>query len=159
MRVFALAVLVVFTVFVTVFAASANKNEVRTMPKWAWVLVCLLFPLIGGVLYLLVGRPVGGAKQQTRIVAPDDDPEFLRKLNEQIRKQKEQDQRADKAGQKDGGDDPVGHSRAPFSASSRSTRSWPDSSHDPSAIITITAVMPKLMTMAVSTSACGSGSV
>ena len=98
MRYFLLFLVVVgiFTVFVTVFAASANKNEVRTMPKWAWVLVCLLFPLIGGVLYLLVGRPVGGAKQQTRIVAPDDDPEFLRKLNEQIRKQKEQDQRADR---------------------------------------------------------------
>lgn len=106
MRYFLLFLVVVgiFTVFVTVFAASANKNEVRTMPKWAWVLVCLLFPLIGGVLYLLVGRPVGGAKQQTRIVAPDDDPEFLRKLNEQIRKQKEQDQRADRQRDTERGD-------------------------------------------------------
>ncbi len=95
MRYFLLFLVVVgiFTVFVTVFAASANKNEVRTMPKWAWVLVCLLFPLIGGVLYLLVGRPVSSGKGQTRIIAPDDDPDFLRNLNEKIRKQKEQEQR------------------------------------------------------------------
>lgn len=96
-----LVVVGIFTVFVTVFAASANKNEVRTMPKWAWVLVCLLFPLIGGVLYLLVGRPVSGSRQQTRIVAPDDDPDFLRKLNEKIRLQKEQEQREKEQREKD----------------------------------------------------------
>ena len=96
-----LVVVGIFTVFVTVCAASEHKDEVRTTPKWAWVLVCLLFPLIGGVLYLLVGRPVAGSRQQTRIVAPDDDPDFLRKLNEKIRLQKEQEQREKEQREKD----------------------------------------------------------
>jgi hypothetical protein len=80
-----------FTVFVTVFAASAKKNEVRNLPKWAWILICLFVPLIGGLLYLVLGRPAGGPLPRfgkTRIVAPDDDPTFLRDLSDQLDKQK-----------------------------------------------------------------------
>jgi hypothetical protein len=80
-----------FTVFVTVFAASAKKNEVRNLPKWAWIVICLFVPIIGGLLYLVLGRPVGGPKNrfgQTKIVAPDDDPTFLRDLSEKLEKEK-----------------------------------------------------------------------
>ena len=76
-----------FTVFVTVFAASANKNEVRNLPKWLWILICLAVPLIGGLLYLVLGRPLGrpkGRGGRTRIVAPDDDPAFLRDLSSRL---------------------------------------------------------------------------
>lgn len=72
-----------FTVFVTVFAASANKNEVRNLPKWLWVIICAIVPIIGGLLYLVLGRPIGGPKRsfgRTRVIAPDDDPQFLRDL-------------------------------------------------------------------------------
>jgi hypothetical protein len=83
-----------FTVFVTVFAASANKNEVRALPKWLWIVICLLVPVIGGLLYLVLGRPLGGPKLRfgrTRVVAPDDDPQFLRDLAEQLEKDEEQE--------------------------------------------------------------------
>jgi hypothetical protein len=76
-----------FTVFVTVFAASANKNEVRNLPKWLWILICLAVPIIGGLLYLVLGRPLGrpkGRGGRTRIVAPDDDPAFLRDLSNRL---------------------------------------------------------------------------
>jgi hypothetical protein len=76
-----------FTVFVTVFAASANKNEVRNLPKWLWILICLAVPIIGGLLYLVLGRPIGrpkGRSGKTRIVAPDDDPAFLRDLSSRL---------------------------------------------------------------------------
>ncbi|CAB4636717.1 unannotated protein [freshwater metagenome] len=76
-----------FTVFVTVFAASADKNEVRNLPKWLWILICLFVPLIGGLLYLALGRPFGRPNQRfgrTRTVAPDDDPAFLRDLADQL---------------------------------------------------------------------------
>ena len=76
-----------FTVFVTVFAASANKNEVRNLPKWLWILICLAVPLIGGLLYLVLGRPLGrpkGRGGRTRMVAPDDDPAFLRDLSSRL---------------------------------------------------------------------------
>lgn len=76
-----IAALVIFTVFVTVFAASANSRSVRLLPKWIWVLICLFLPLFGGLLYLTIGRPIG-AKPKT--IAPDDDPEFLRQLRKKL---------------------------------------------------------------------------
>jgi apolipoprotein N-acyltransferase len=79
-----------FTVFVTVFAASANKNEVRNLPKWLWIVICLFVPIVGGLLYLALGRPIGPSKPRygrTRVVAPDDDPQFLRDLAEKLKEE------------------------------------------------------------------------
>ena len=94
-----IAFLVVFTVFTTVFAASANKQEVRLLPKWAWVLLCLFIPFFGGLLYLMVGRPLrtgpAAPKGKKRVIAPDDDPNFLRDLSEKIRKDDEDDKPKD----------------------------------------------------------------
>ena len=91
-----IAFLVIFTVFTTVFAASANKNEVRLLPKWLWVIICLI-PFFGGLLYLMVGRPLRGPKPKPqkhgKVIAPDDDPEFLRDLSKKLR---EEDQDKDK---------------------------------------------------------------
>lgn len=99
--IFLFAVWLLFTVFVTVFAASAKKNEVRNLPKWAWILVCLFVPIIGGLLYLVLGRPAGRPKQRfgnTKIVAPDDDPTFLRDLSDKLEKNdpKEGDKKKEK---------------------------------------------------------------
>lgn len=85
---FVVAAWVIFTVFVTVFALAADSRRVRVLPKYVWVLLCLLVPFIGGILYLTVGRPIGGGdseskKRPTR--APDDDPEFLRNLARKLR--------------------------------------------------------------------------
>lgn len=78
--------LVIFTVFVAVFAASADRREVRLLQKWVWILLCVAVTPIGGILYLTLGRPAGqGSTPKTRTVAPDDDPEFLRKLAERLR--------------------------------------------------------------------------
>jgi hypothetical protein len=89
--IFIFAVWLLFTVFVTVFAASAKKKEVRNLPKWAWIVICLFVPIVGGLLYLVLGRPIGGPKNRfgrTKIVAPDDDPTFLRDLSEKLDKEK-----------------------------------------------------------------------
>lgn len=98
--IFAVVVWVIFTVFVTVFSLSADRREVRLLPKFVWVLLCLAVPVVGGILYLTVGRPVGqasdkgtfGRSSQSRTVAPDDDPKFLRDIAERLRKQTEKDQ-------------------------------------------------------------------
>jgi hypothetical protein len=94
-----IAFLVVFTVFTTVFAASAKKQEVRLLPKWAWVLLCLFIPFFGGLLYLMVGRPLrtgpAAPKGKKRVIAPDDDPNFLRDLSKKIRKDDEDDKPKD----------------------------------------------------------------
>jgi len=91
--IFAAVVVGIFTIFVTVFAASADKRQVRNLPKFLWVAICLLVPGIGGLLYLVAGRPNGassetstskGRRGQFRTVAPDDDPEFLRNLADRL---------------------------------------------------------------------------
>lgn len=88
--------LIIFTVFVAVFAASADKREVRLIPKWVWVLICIFLTPFGGILYLTLGRPVGeGKTPRTKTVAPDDDPEFLRNLAERLRRDKDKDEDTD----------------------------------------------------------------
>lgn len=51
---------VVFEVFVLVFIASAERTAVRSLPKWVWFVLCVFFPVIGGIAYLLLGRPMAG---------------------------------------------------------------------------------------------------
>jgi hypothetical protein len=104
---FIFAVWLLFTVFVTVFAASAKKNEVRNLPKWAWIVICLFVPIIGGLLYLVLGRPIGGPKNRfgkTKIVAPDDDPTFLRDLSDKLEKDKPEAQKPETEPDEDSGD-------------------------------------------------------
>jgi len=91
-----LAFLIIWTIFTTVFSASALKSEVRLLPKWAWVVLCALLPFFGGLLYLMVGRPLranpgppsGG---RGRVIAPDDDPNFLRDLSKFMRNKDQDD--------------------------------------------------------------------
>jgi hypothetical protein len=89
---FAIAALGIFTIFTTVFAASADARSVRILPKWLWVLLCLVVTPIGGLFYILVGRPIGspnstGAGRSSK--APDDDPDFLRNLAERLKREGE----------------------------------------------------------------------
>jgi hypothetical protein len=81
---------VIFQIFTTVYAASANKNQVRVLPKLAWVLLCLFVPIIGGLVYITIGRPIDGDSGQgakrSRPVAPDDDADFLRDLGNRFRR-------------------------------------------------------------------------
>ena len=60
----------------------------RVLGKTSWILLILFVPLIGAVLYFAIGRPAGGSgEKRNRNLAPDDDPEFLRKLRESIEKE------------------------------------------------------------------------
>ena len=98
---FAIVALVIFTIFVTVFATAAPAHKVRVMPKWVWVLLCLVTTPIGGILYLTLGRPIygndagtsgpatgnagGNGARGSRTLAPDDDPDFLRNLAKRLK--------------------------------------------------------------------------
>lgn len=85
---FLFAAWVIFTVFVTVFALAADGKRVRLLPKWVWVVLCVLVPFIGGILYLTVGRPItgpDGESKKTHMRAPDDDPDFLRNLSRKLK--------------------------------------------------------------------------
>jgi hypothetical protein len=79
----------IFQIFTTVYAASANRNQVRVLPKFVWVLLCLFIPIIGGLLYITIGRPIDGdsgkGAKRSRPIAPDDDEDFLRDLGNRFK--------------------------------------------------------------------------
>lgn len=94
-----IAFLVIWGVFTTVFAASAQKQEVRLLPKWLWVILCALVPFFGGLLYLMVGRPLRkdpGGIGKGRVIAPDDDPNFLRDISKKMKKEDKDKDKDDK---------------------------------------------------------------
>ena len=51
------------------------------MPRWLWVVAIILVPGVGALAWLLFGRPTKAAGRSPKPPkAPDDDPDFLRKL-------------------------------------------------------------------------------
>jgi Phospholipase_D-nuclease N-terminal len=63
----------VFTIFALVDCALTERTRVRGMPKALWLLVVLVLPVLGGVLWFLIGR----GPLRRRSLPPDDDPTFL----------------------------------------------------------------------------------
>ncbi|MGW4893769.1 PLD nuclease N-terminal domain-containing protein [Kitasatospora sp. NPDC004240] len=75
---------------------TTPEEEVKHLPKVIWVIIVLLFPLVGSIAWLVAGkqrayaRPAGGGRttgypeyeraRGGRPLAPDDDPEFLASL-------------------------------------------------------------------------------
>jgi hypothetical protein len=43
--------------FAIIDVVISDKNEVRNLPKWAWLVVVVLFMALGAVLWFLLGRP------------------------------------------------------------------------------------------------------
>ncbi|WFE27196.1 PLD nuclease N-terminal domain-containing protein [Solwaraspora sp. WMMD791] len=79
---------------------SAEKGEVRALPRALWVPVIIVVPLLGPAAWFLSRRPVFGSgaplggpgrpgptTPRNRPLAPDDDPEFLRALDAEQSKQ------------------------------------------------------------------------
>ncbi|WP_091673614.1 PLD nuclease N-terminal domain-containing protein [Micromonospora auratinigra] len=91
---------VVLAVCALISCLSAEEGEIRALPRIAWVLIILFFPLVGSIAWFVAGRephgrrprtawPVGNGfaeSERRRPVAPDDDPEFLSRLAERTRR-------------------------------------------------------------------------
>jgi hypothetical protein len=125
--VIAIVAVVVFTIYAVVDCALFDRSRIRGLPRGWWIVVILLVPIIGGLLWFLVGRGRslrfgrggGGSGGGRRSNAPDDDPEFLRRLRddaaheERIRKLEQElaelDSDAPNPGQR--GDDALGTDR------------------------------------------------
>ena len=74
-------VVVVFTVYAFVDCLLSERTRVRGLPKPVWVIVILLVPPIGGILWLTIGRARRSPRNSRfRSSAPDDDPDFLRTI-------------------------------------------------------------------------------
>lgn len=71
----------VFWVFSIVDCAVQPPTRHRGVPKAAWIAIVVLIPVIGGILWFVIGRRRAKDRGATRIVAPDDDPQFLRSIS------------------------------------------------------------------------------
>jgi hypothetical protein len=100
---------VAFTIYALVDLFMTHNPRVRAFPKPVWIAVVVALPVIGPILWLVVGkskprpyRPSAGGR------APDDDPFFLGSLDsesadERIRRLEEELRKLDDEG-KDGND-------------------------------------------------------
>ena len=73
--------LVVFYVYCIVDAFLSSASRIRNLPKTLWLVIIIIVPIFGGVLWFIFGRPWGRVRSRNRATAPDDDPDFLRSLN------------------------------------------------------------------------------
>jgi hypothetical protein len=75
---------------------SVEEGQIRALPRVVWVFIILLFSPVGGIAWFVAGRParpsaratawrpgagIPEAERPPRELAPDDDPEFLRRLS------------------------------------------------------------------------------
>ena len=77
------------TIYALIECIQTPDTEVRNLPKWAWMILILLFDIIGSIAWFVAGRaqnrpgPITRARPgqpQRPPRGPDDDPDFLRKL-------------------------------------------------------------------------------
>ncbi|MFE4048695.1 PLD nuclease N-terminal domain-containing protein [Streptomyces sp. YIM B13518] len=91
LRVLMFLVPLALSVYAFIDCISTKDDDIRHMPKPLWAILVLLFPLVGSVSWIIAGKkrhPAGGAAGSARgggrrqWVAPDDNPEFLKSLDE-----------------------------------------------------------------------------
>ena len=73
------------TIYAVVDCIQTDESRVRGLPKVLWVLLILLFPLVGSIAWFIAGRPRpqagrGSTHRPLPPRGPDDDPDFLRRL-------------------------------------------------------------------------------
>ncbi|MFT4215098.1 MAG: PLD nuclease N-terminal domain-containing protein [Microbacterium sp.] len=71
-------VLIAFWVYSIVDCALQPPTRHRGVGKAVWLFIVVLLPIVGGVLWWVLGRSRPRAEQAMR--APDDDPEFLGRI-------------------------------------------------------------------------------
>lgn len=94
LRVVGVVVVLVIFVYALVDVIRTDGRSTRGISKPAWIVVMVLLPVLGAVLWFIFGRPYAARKAPKTFshpTAPDDDPEFLRNLESRRRNQAEAD--------------------------------------------------------------------
>jgi hypothetical protein len=98
-------VILVLWIFCVFDVITSRDDEVRHLPKWGWLVLVLLFPLVGSVVWLLAGRPRRTTARRAferrtpafpeydrpgraAAVDPEADEEFLRRCRERAEEQR-----------------------------------------------------------------------
>ena len=90
-------------VFCAIDVIMSRDDEVRHLPKLGWLVLVLLFPLVGSVAWLAAGRPRKASSAHGRRApafpeydrpgraaapSPESDEEFLRRCRERAEEQR-----------------------------------------------------------------------
>lgn len=70
-----IVIAVAFTLYSLVDAAMTDGSRARGVPKPAWVVLIVVLPVLGGILWFVIGKGEP-APARPRPTAPDDDPRF-----------------------------------------------------------------------------------
>ncbi|MFD4117884.1 PLD nuclease N-terminal domain-containing protein [Streptomyces niveus] len=106
LRVLMILVPLALSIYAFIDCITTDEKDVRHIPKPVWAILVLLFPLVGSIAWLMVGRkPAAGTGsaggRRGGWVAPDDNPDFLKSLEKDGKKDGKKDGPAD--GAKDDG--------------------------------------------------------
>lgn len=89
LRVLMILVPLALSIYAFIDCVTTDERHVRHMPKPLWAILVLLFPLVGSVSWLIVGKDrealateSGYGRARGGWVAPDDNPEFLKSLRD-----------------------------------------------------------------------------
>ena len=96
----------VLTIFCLVDAITSREDDVRHLPKLWWLILILLFPVVGSVAWLVAGRPISSRRPpsaherpapefpeydrpgRSAAADPEADAEFLRRVRERAEEQR-----------------------------------------------------------------------
>ncbi|MFJ8634711.1 PLD nuclease N-terminal domain-containing protein [Streptomyces sp. NPDC093568] len=91
LRVLMFLVPLALSVYAFIDCISTKDDDIRHMPKPLWAILVLVFPLVGSISWLIAGKKRSPAadgwsgvrdRPRRQWVAPDDNPEFLKSLDE-----------------------------------------------------------------------------
>ncbi|MFE9685985.1 PLD nuclease N-terminal domain-containing protein [Streptomyces sp. NPDC006285] len=90
LRVLMILVPLALSIYAFIDCITTDEKDVRYIPKPLWAILVLLFPLVGSISWLIVGRartPRGTSPaRRGGWVAPDDNPDFLKSLDDNDKK-------------------------------------------------------------------------
>jgi hypothetical protein len=121
---------VVLTIYAIIDSALIDRSRIRGLPRWAWVLVNLLLPVIGAVLWFTIGRARRSSRVEFHSMAPDDDPEFLGRLGRDAAQEERIRKLEQELAELDGGEGPDdGPARGPNPPRADDPAPKPDAGH------------------------------
>ncbi|MGO4458349.1 PLD nuclease N-terminal domain-containing protein [Streptomyces sp. M-16] len=88
--------IIALTIYTFIDCLNTPEEEVKHLPKVVWVIIILIFSIVGPVVWLFAGKRAGvggGRPGRTQWVAPDDNPEFLKSLGEERENRKNRENR------------------------------------------------------------------
>ncbi|MBC2907370.1 PLD nuclease N-terminal domain-containing protein [Streptomyces cupreus] len=91
LRVLLFLVPLALSIYAFIDCISTKDEDIRHIPKPLWAILVLLFPLVGSISWLIAGKKRSPAAEGwsgvrtnrgRQWVAPDDNPEFLKSLDD-----------------------------------------------------------------------------